>query len=108
VVAGKQSEFRGRQRYSAWQQGWHGWNPLPGIAVKVVNPATMEPLPANSEGLLLVKGPNRMLGYLGQPERTRRSVAERLVHHGDIGALDDEGFHPRITRPLGAIQQNWR
>ena len=30
--------------------------PLPGIAVKIVDPATMEPLAANTEGLVLVAG----------------------------------------------------
>ncbi len=79
-------------------------HPLPGIAVKVVNPATMEPLPANSEGLLLVKGPNRMLGYLGQPERTAEALQERWYVTGDIGALDDEGFI-RITDRLARFSK---
>src|SRR5262249_14248664 len=45
-------------------------HPLPGIAAKVVDRETGEPLAYGQEGLLLVKGPNRMLGYLGQPAQT--------------------------------------
>jgi acyl-[acyl-carrier-protein]-phospholipid O-acyltransferase/long-chain-fatty-acid--[acyl-carrier-protein] ligase len=79
-------------------------HPLPGIAVKVVNPATMEPLPPNSEGLLLAKGPNRMLGYLGQPERTAEALQNGWYVTGDICALDDEGFI-RITDRLARFSK---
>jgi len=79
-------------------------HPLPGIAVKVVDPATMESLPANAEGLLLVKGPNRMLGYLGQPERTADAVQDGWYVTGDIGAIDDEGFI-RITDRLARFSK---
>jgi acyl-[acyl-carrier-protein]-phospholipid O-acyltransferase/long-chain-fatty-acid--[acyl-carrier-protein] ligase len=79
-------------------------HPLPGIAVKAVNPATMEPLPADSEGLLLVKGPNRMLGYLGQPQRTAEALQDGWYITGDIGALDDEGFI-RITDRLARFSK---
>lgn len=59
----------------------------------------MEELPPNQEGLLLVKGSNRMLGYLGQPEKTAEAALDGWYVTGDIGALDDEGF-VRITDRL--------
>jgi len=78
--------------------------PLPGIAVKIVNPSTMEPLDPNNEGLVLVKGPNRMIGYLNQVERTAEAVHNGWYVTGDIGALDDEGFL-RITDRLARFSK---
>ena len=50
-------------------------HPLPGVAARIVDPVSFEPLPPNTEGLLLVKGSNRMAGYLNDPERTAWSFA---------------------------------
>jgi acyl-CoA synthetase (AMP-forming)/AMP-acid ligase II len=42
---------------------------------------------------LLVRGPNVMLGYLGDPEATAAAIdAEGWLHTGDVGALDDAGY----------------
>jgi len=73
-------------------------HPVPGVAVRVVDQATMEPLPPNSDGLLLVKGSNRMLGYLGQPERTAEAMQDGWYITGDICAVDDEGFIRIVDR----------
>ncbi|HLJ88226.1 MAG TPA: acyl-[ACP]--phospholipid O-acyltransferase [Candidatus Angelobacter sp.] len=66
--------------------------PLPGIAVKVVDRTTLQPLPENHEGLLLVRGPNQMRGYLGQPSKTAEVVRDGWYVTGDIARIDDEGF----------------
>ena len=47
----------------------------PAWRCKIVDPATREPLPPDREGLLLVKGPNRMLGYLGPAGADRGGCA---------------------------------
>jgi acyl-[acyl-carrier-protein]-phospholipid O-acyltransferase/long-chain-fatty-acid--[acyl-carrier-protein] ligase len=93
----------GRDTQTGAKPGTVG-HPLPGVAVRVVDPATMEPLPPNSEGLLLVKGPNRMLGYLGAPERTAEVVRDGWYVTGDIAAIDDEGF-VRITDRLSRFSK---
>ena len=79
-------------------------HPLPGVAVRIVDPATYEPLPPNTEGLLLVKGSNRMLGYLKQPERTAEVFRDGWYVTGDIALLDDEGF-VRITDRLSRFSK---
>src|SRR5262249_41919543 len=45
-------------------------HPLPSVSVRIVDPETGEPVAAGSPGLLLVRGPNVMKGYLGKPEKT--------------------------------------
>ena len=74
-------------------------HPLPGVAVQVVHPETGAPLPSNQEGLLLVKGPNRMLGYLGQREKTSEVLRDGWYVTGDIARVDEDGFI-RITDRL--------
>jgi acyl-[acyl-carrier-protein]-phospholipid O-acyltransferase/long-chain-fatty-acid--[acyl-carrier-protein] ligase len=72
--------------------------------VRVVDPATFAPLPPNTEGLLLVKGSNRMLGYLKQPERTAEVFCDGWYITGDIGLVDDEGF-VKITDRLSRFSK---
>ncbi len=67
-------------------------HPMPGVAARIVDPVTFEPLPANTEGLLLVGGSNRMLGYLDQPARTAEVFRGDWYVTGDIARIDDEGF----------------
>ncbi len=78
--------------------------PLPGVAIRVVDPDTMEPLGADREGLVLVRGANRMLGYLGQPELTLRAFADGWYRTGDLGIVDEDGFL-RITDRLSRFSK---
>ncbi len=66
--------------------------PLPGVAVRIVDPDSGAPLPAGREGLLLVRGPNVMAGYLGQPEATRAALRDGWYVTGDIARVDADGF----------------
>jgi acyl-[acyl-carrier-protein]-phospholipid O-acyltransferase/long-chain-fatty-acid--[acyl-carrier-protein] ligase len=79
-------------------------HPIPGVTVKVVDAETGERLPAGKEGLLLVKGPNRMLGYLAQPEKTAEVTHDGWYVTGDVGCLDDDGF-VRITDRLSRFSK---
>jgi acyl-[acyl-carrier-protein]-phospholipid O-acyltransferase/long-chain-fatty-acid--[acyl-carrier-protein] ligase len=68
--------------------------PIPGVAVKVVNPDdhAME-LPPGQEGLLLVHGPNVMQGYLGRDDLTRRVLLDGPWYvTGDMARIDEDGF----------------
>jgi acyl-[acyl-carrier-protein]-phospholipid O-acyltransferase/long-chain-fatty-acid--[acyl-carrier-protein] ligase len=77
---------------------------LPGIAAKIVDVESGAPVPAGREGLLLVNGPNRMLGYLGQPEKTREALRDGWYNTGDIAVLDEDGFL-RITDRLARFSK---
>jgi acyl-[acyl-carrier-protein]-phospholipid O-acyltransferase/long-chain-fatty-acid--[acyl-carrier-protein] ligase len=67
-------------------------HPLPGVLMKIVHPDSGKELAAGEEGLLLVKGPNVMKGYLKDPERTRESIRDGYYVTGDIAMIDDDGF----------------
>jgi acyl-[acyl-carrier-protein]-phospholipid O-acyltransferase/long-chain-fatty-acid--[acyl-carrier-protein] ligase len=66
--------------------------PVPGVSVKAVNPETFEDLPIGEPGMLLVKGPNVMKGYLGQPEETAKVMRDGWYVTGDIAFVDADGF----------------
>ena len=104
VVAVNAPDFAdARESQTGTKPGTVG-HPLPGVAAKIVHPATLEPIPHNSEGLLLVRGPNRMAGYLDQPERTAEATCDGWYVTGDIAAIDDEGFL-RITDRLSRFSK---
>jgi len=70
--------------------------PVQGVDVKVVDLQTGRDLGVNKSGMLLVRGPNVMKGYLGQPEKTAEVIRDGWYVTGDIAQIDDEGF-VRIT-----------
>jgi long-chain acyl-CoA synthetase len=49
-------------------------------------------LPPHSEGEVVVKGPNVMLGYLGRPQETETVIRNGWLYTGDLGYLDEEGY----------------
>lgn len=66
--------------------------PLPGVFMKVVDLETGEEKPADEPGLLLVKGPGVMAGYLDDPERTREALRDGYYVTGDVARIDEDGF----------------
>ncbi len=79
-------------------------HPLPGVVAKVVDPATGEGPLIGTDGLLLLNGPNRMVGYLGEPERTAESLRDGWYVTGDIACIDEAGFI-RITDRLSRFSK---
>jgi len=79
-------------------------HPLPGITVKIVDPDTLQPVAVDEPGLLLVRGPNIMRGYLNRPEKTAEVLRDDWYNTGDIARLDEDGFL-RITDRLSRFSK---
>src|SRR5713101_5280994 len=79
-------------------------HPLPGITVKIVDPETHRPLGIDQPGLLLVRGPNVMRGYLNRPDKTADVLHDGWYNTGDIAAIDEDGFL-RVTDRLSRFSK---
>ncbi|MCS6771407.1 MAG: MFS transporter [Kiritimatiellae bacterium] len=66
--------------------------PVPGVVARVVDPDTGHPLGFGEPGLLLIKGPNVMKGYLDRPELTAQAIVEGWYKTGDMARIDEEGY----------------
>ncbi len=70
--------------------------PLPGTAFKVVDPVTMKEVAADEDGLILVGGPQTMLGYLKDTQKTLEAMTEidgfMWYKTGDKGHIDADGY----------------
>lgn len=74
--------------------------PLPGVEVKIVDPASGAALPDNTPGELCARGHVVMLGYYNNPEATRQAIdAEGWLHTGDLAVRLSNGYY-KITGRL--------
>ena len=60
--------------------------PIPNVEYKIDNP--------NSEGVgeIIVKGPNVMLGYYEDEQKTKQTIIDGWFHTGDLGKIDENGY----------------
>ena len=65
--------------------------PVRGVAVSVVDPDG-RPVRPGTLGEIIAVGPNVMMGYLAEPDATRRTLRGGALHTGDMGYLDREGY----------------
>jgi acyl-[acyl-carrier-protein]-phospholipid O-acyltransferase / long-chain-fatty-acid--[acyl-carrier-protein] ligase len=65
---------------------------IPGVAAKIVHPDTGADLGLDESGLLWIKGPNVMKGYLNDPEKTAEVIKDGWYNTGDIARIDRDGF----------------
>jgi acyl-[acyl-carrier-protein]-phospholipid O-acyltransferase/long-chain-fatty-acid--[acyl-carrier-protein] ligase len=69
---------------------------LSGVSIRIVDPDTFQPVVG--PGLMLVRGPNVMRGYLGRPEETAKVLRDGWYVTGDIATMDEDGFVEIIDR----------
>jgi acyl-CoA synthetase (AMP-forming)/AMP-acid ligase II len=66
--------------------------PIPGLAVRIVDAASGRDVPAGTEGELIVRGPNVMIGYHNKPQETAAALRDGWYHTGDLARSDENGF----------------
>lgn len=71
--------------------------PFPDTVYGIVKPDTDDFLPPGEEGEIVLKGPTLMLGYLKDPEETKKALrvlsdGSTWLYTGDQGYMDGEGF----------------
>ena len=77
--------------------------PIPNVTIRVIDKKNQE-VPESTQGLLVAKGDNIMMGYWKDPEDTHRVLKQDGYHTGDIGYRDDDGFLYVTTRKDGLIK----
>jgi fatty-acyl-CoA synthase len=74
--------------------------PLPGVEVKIVDPATGADLPDNQQGELCTRGHVVMLGYYNNPDATAAAIDKQgWLHTGDLAIRLPNGYY-KITGRL--------
>jgi long-chain acyl-CoA synthetase len=66
--------------------------PVPGLAVRIVDPASGGDVGFDQEGELIVRGPNLMSGYYNQPEATASALRDGWYRTGDLARSDRNGY----------------
>jgi acyl-[acyl-carrier-protein]-phospholipid O-acyltransferase/long-chain-fatty-acid--[acyl-carrier-protein] ligase len=66
--------------------------PIPNVMARIVDLDSGEELPQGEAGLMHIRGPNVMLGYLNRPEKTAEVIRDGWYNTGDIAFIDDQGF----------------
>jgi fatty-acyl-CoA synthase len=84
------------------RQDTHG-RPFPGTVLRILDPATGEPLPPGVEGEIAVGGTTLMRGYYKRPHDEVFDAAG-LFRTGDAGWLDDDGWLHWLGRRTGMIK----
>ncbi|MEO7976630.1 long-chain fatty acid--CoA ligase [Flavobacterium sp.] len=60
-----------------------------GTAGRIINNVEVK---IAEDGEILCKGPNVMMGYFKDPEKTAEAIIDGYFHTGDIGNVDKDGF----------------
>ena len=73
--------------------------PLPGVELKITDPATGARLPDGEVGQIEVRGPNVFQGYWQMPEKTAEELrSDGFFITGDLGQVDADGYVSIVGR----------
>ncbi|HEX5182048.1 MAG TPA: malonyl-CoA synthase [Allosphingosinicella sp.] len=77
---------------------------LPGVAVRIAEPATGATLPRGEVGIVEVKGPNVFKGYWRMPGKTAEEFRpDGYFITGDMGVMDEAGYVRIVGRAKDLI-----
>ncbi len=66
--------------------------PLPGTSLQIVDCESGLAVAPGEEGMILIKGPQVMMGYFANPATTARVIKDGWFTTGDLGFIDGDGF----------------
>ncbi|MBP6021190.1 MAG: AMP-binding protein [Candidatus Methanomethylophilaceae archaeon] len=71
--------------------------PFADTLYKIVEAETENEAPVGTEGEICISGPSVMMGYVGDPEETQKTLrihgdCRVWLHTGDLGSMDGDGF----------------
>ncbi len=73
--------------------------PLPGVDLKITDPATGQKVPDGEVGQIEVRGPNVFQGYWRMPEKTAEELrSDGFFITGDLGRIDADGYVQIVGR----------
>lgn len=90
------SPFASYNHEHAFKPGSVG-TPIENVEMKIADEAGREA--ADGElGEILIKGPNVMKGYFGNPQATAEAIRDGWLRSGDIGYRDPDGYYYIVDR----------
>ena len=78
--------------------------PLPGIEMRIAEPATGAELPQGEVGMIEIRGPNVCKGYWRMPGKTEEAFrGDGFFISGDLGVIDEAGYVRIVGRDKDLI-----
>jgi malonyl-CoA/methylmalonyl-CoA synthetase len=77
--------------------------PLPGVDLRITDPADGTPLTTGEVGMIEVRGPNVFSGYWQMPEKTATEFRNGYFITGDMGVIDSDGYVSIVGREKDLI-----
>ncbi len=67
--------------------------PLPNVAVKIVDPKNLQPVPDGKVGEIWLKSPSIIKSYWKKPSETAEAFVDGWFRSGDLGYVDKDGYY---------------